>query len=328
MGQLTFSGRSDSAGRLVLVDEEGREHTLAVDPRLRKALRADGTPGTDRSGQLEIPMESTLRPRDIQTRIRAGESPEAVAHAAGTSVEKIMAFAAPVLAERAHVAQRAQLSSVRRRSGESGARTLGEAVAAQLGAHGVAADTVEWDAWRRDDGRWILTGDFSAGGRTGTATFAFDVRGNYVTVQDEDGHWLVGDGPSAVQPSGGADQAGDDLAAVRQRRLNAVPADELPLGADTIEMLSDEGERPLDTARDLGEVGETLAADPGPGDVPAEDDTASLPVVTEAGDEAGDGAGDQTQQPEEPAGKRSAKRRGRASVPSWDEIMFGGGKSD
>ena len=68
-------------------------------------------------------MESTLRPRDIQTRIRAGETPEAVAHAAGTSVEKIMPFAAPVMAERAHVAERAQLASVRRRATESGART-------------------------------------------------------------------------------------------------------------------------------------------------------------------------------------------------------------
>ena len=85
--------------------------------------------GRHQTGQLEIPMESTLRPRDIQMRIRAGETPEAVAHAAGTSVDKIMAFAGPVMDERAHVAQRAQLSSVRRRSGESGARTLGEAVA-------------------------------------------------------------------------------------------------------------------------------------------------------------------------------------------------------
>ena len=30
---------------------------------------------------------------------------------------------------------------------------------------------------------------------------------------------------------------------------------------------------------------------------------------------------------EEPRAK-PAKKRGRASVPSWDEIMFGGGKSD
>jgi hypothetical protein len=30
----------------------------------------------------------------------------------------------------------------------------------------------------------------------------------------------------------------------------------------------------------------------------------------------------------EPASRRPAKRKGRASVPSWDEIMFGGGKPD
>ena len=120
MAQLTFTGRSGDGKRLLLVDDEGREHSLVIDARLRRAL----TGAPDSTSQLEIPMESSLRPRDIQTRIRAGETPESVAHAAGTSVEKIMAFAAPVLAERAHVAERAQLASVRRRSTESGARTL------------------------------------------------------------------------------------------------------------------------------------------------------------------------------------------------------------
>ena len=113
-------------------------------------------------------MESSLRPRDIQTRIRAGETPEAVAHAAGTSVEKIMPFAAPVMAERAHVAERAQLASVRRRADESGARTLGEAVSAHLRSHNVDPGAVEWDAWRREDGRWTLTALYDVAGRTGT----------------------------------------------------------------------------------------------------------------------------------------------------------------
>ena len=75
-------------------------------------------------------MDSSLRPRDIQARIRAGESPEAVAQAAQTSIEKIMVYAGPVLAEREHIADRAQRSTVRRTTGESagGARTLGDAV--------------------------------------------------------------------------------------------------------------------------------------------------------------------------------------------------------
>src|SRR6478609_9981807 len=215
MAKLTFTGRSKDGKRLLLVDESGQEHTLAVDARLRRAL----TGAPDSNGQLEIPMESTLRPRDIQMRIRAGESPEAVAHAAGTSVEKIMAFAAPVLAERAHVADRAQLASVRRRSSEPGARTLGEAVRAHLRAHNVDPASVEWDAWRREDGRWTLTALYDVAGRVGTATFSHDPRGSFVTVDDEDARWLVGD---ATPDAADATPASDDLAAARQRRLTAV----------------------------------------------------------------------------------------------------------
>ena len=166
MAHLTLAGLSEDGKRLLLVGDNGDEHTLDVDHALRAALRGEHA----RPGQLEITMDSALRPRDIQARIRAGESAEAVAEAARTTLEKIMPFAAPVLAERAHVAQRAQLSSVRRRSGDTGARTLGEAVAAQLRAVGVDASAVEWDAWRREDGRWTLTGDVTAPRHTGTAT--------------------------------------------------------------------------------------------------------------------------------------------------------------
>ena len=131
MAHLTLAGLSDDGKRLLLVSDKGVEFTLDIDARLRAALRGEHA----RLGQLEIQMDSTLRPRDIQARIRAGETPEAVAQAAQTSVDRIMPFAAPVLAERQHVADRAQRSSVRRRGGErphGGARTLGDAVASHL----------------------------------------------------------------------------------------------------------------------------------------------------------------------------------------------------
>ena len=111
-------------------------------------------------------MDSALRPRDIQARIRAGETPEAVAEAAQTTVDKIMAFAAPVLAERA-ARRRPRPALVgappdRRRRLRGGARTLGDAVEALLRSVNVDPDTVEWDAWRREDGRWTLTGEFAS----------------------------------------------------------------------------------------------------------------------------------------------------------------------
>ncbi len=105
-------------------------------------------------------MESALRPRDIQARIRAGESPESVAAAAQTTLDRVMSYATPVLAERAHIAERAQRASVRRRSGEGPSRPLGDAVAEHLRARNVDPAAVEWDAWRREDGRWTLVADY------------------------------------------------------------------------------------------------------------------------------------------------------------------------
>ncbi len=320
MAQLTFTGRSGDGKRLLLVDASGQEHTLVIDARLRRALSG----ASASNGQLEIPMESTLRPRDIQARIRAGETPESVAHAAGTSVEKIMPFAAPVMAERAHMVQRAQLASVRRRASESGARTLGEAVGAHLRSHNVDPDIIEWDAWRREDGRWTLTGLFDVAGRTGAATFSHDPRGNFVTVDDEDARWLVGDaagdaaGVAADEPA-----AADDLAAARRRRLVTAPDEEPALGEDAIEMVADE-ESATETTMELGETSlgseqplEAYLDDPHD-DTPTPDEATSRDAVDPP---------DEAEAHSEPPAK-PARKRGRASVPSWDEIMFGGGKSD
>ena len=67
-------------GRFVIVaTETGEELAIAADDRLRAALRGD----RPRLGQLEIKMQSALSPREIQTRIRSGESVEDVARVAG-----------------------------------------------------------------------------------------------------------------------------------------------------------------------------------------------------------------------------------------------------
>jgi hypothetical protein len=106
---------SDDGLRMLLVDDEDREYTADIDDRLRAALEAVSTRRSEQT--VNKTPSSSLRPRDIQTRIRAGESAEEVAAVAGTTVEKILAFAGPVLAEREHMAQRAQQASVRRRPG-------------------------------------------------------------------------------------------------------------------------------------------------------------------------------------------------------------------
>ncbi len=302
MAHLDLSGVSADGRRLLLVSRQGEEFSLEISPALRAALRGE----TTRIGQLEIQMTSTLRPREIQMRIRAGETPEAVASAAQTTVEAIMPYVGPVLAEREHVAERAQKSSVRRPAGDpaAGSRVLGDAVSAHLSGLQAKADDVTWDAFRRDDGRWSLAGTFETSERSGTAGFTYDAPGNYVVADDDDARWLVGDLVTAE-----AGTLPDDLQQARQRRLATVSSDELPLGDDALDLVTDEQASPIVDALPL----------PPTYDDPLRDtsaDVAPEPAAVAAQAAAGD-----------PSKHRRpvAKKRGRASVPTWDEIMFGGG---
>jgi hypothetical protein len=324
---LTLVGLSEDRSKLLLVDDAGSEFTLDVDSLLRAALRGDHA----RVGQLEIEMDSVLRPRDIQTRIRAGETPEAVAAAAKTTVDKIMAFAAPVLAEREHVAQRAQRSSVRRKSGDNDgqarSRTLGDAVAGHLRALNVSPETVSWDAFRREDGRWALTGDYETSTRKGSARFAFDAPGNFVVTENDDARWLIGDLADAPQPA--------VRAAAPQRRLSAVPSEELPLGDDAIELVRPDAEVADEPAElppvrtvDLTDTAAKVRAVPAPAPArrPAEEPSFLDSVLKDDDEVAAEEATHEA--PPEPAKRATRKKGARASVPSWDEIMFGGGKSE
>ncbi|MDP3966648.1 MAG: septation protein SepH [Nocardioides sp.] len=334
MQQLSVVGLSKDGTRLVLLGDSGDEYAVPVDARLRAALRGDHT----RLGQLEISMESVLRPRDIQARIRAGETPEAVAQAAQTTVDRIMAFAQPVLAERAHVADRAQRSSVRRRAeSAAGPRTLGDAVAETLRARNVDPTTVEWDSWRREDGRWRLVAEYSLDGRDQQGTFSYDLPGQYVVAEDDGARTLLGDEPEkpVAPPPSAAPRAG-------ARRLSAVadsPDSPLPLGDDAIALVADdEAPRTDDTAEGRAHdqdhdqdreqtVDLTDAAEVVRDTEPEEAPETRAPAAEQTTEPQADEPSEQSveQPPEQPAKSRKARR---SSVPSWDEIMFGGGRRE
>jgi hypothetical protein len=298
---LTVVGLTEDGRKLVLVSDSGEEFTLPADARLRAALRGEHA----RLGQLEITMESALRPRDIQARIRGGESPESVAAAAQTTLDRIMAYATPVLAERAHIADRAQRASVRRTSSEGPARVLRDAVAERLSARNVDPESVEWDAWRRDDGRWTLVADYLSGESARHAEFVFDAPGRYVVAEDDEARWLVGE----QTPSKGPQPRTSGT-----RRLAAVGSDdeELPLGEDAIGMVS---------AEPVADWIATQASErPAPAELGSEADDADLEGPAEPAEPEAESDAEQP--------RRATKKSRRASVPSWDEIMFGGGKRD
>jgi len=330
---LTLVVLTEDKQKLVLVSAAGDEFTLPADARLRAALRGE----TARLGQLEISMESALRPRDIQARIRGGESPEDVATAAQTTIDKIMGYATPVLAERAHVAERAQRASIRRKGSDGPSRVLGDAVGERLRGRNVDPASVEWDAWRREDGRWTLVADYRSGESPRHAEFVFDAPGRYVVAEDDEARWLVGENTSSrgPQPRVGSPATGRRLSAVSQ------PDDELPLGEDAIGMVSEvtlDEPAPADDER-TEDVTATAAAVRGESDWIATQATERpnrpqpvepaepAPAVADA-DEAEEATDNEEAAVADEAPRRASRKNRRASVPSWDEIMFGGGKRD
>jgi hypothetical protein len=184
---------------LIVATESGEEFMIEADERLRAALRGD----LPRLGQLEIEMQTSLTPRDIQARIRAGETLEDVARVAGIPMDRVERFAAPVLAEREHVASMAMASSVRRRGEPSGHRSLRITVTERLLGRGVDIDAITWDSYRLDDGRWAVTADYRSEDANRHASFFYDLRGRFSVAANDEARWLLGDQPSARGPQRG-----------------------------------------------------------------------------------------------------------------------------
>ena len=131
-------------------------------------------------------MESPLRPKEIQARIRAGETAEEIAATAGIPVERVRWFEGPVLQEREYMAQQAQRVAVRLPGETTPGPTLGELVAERLTRRGVPAEEIDWDSCKRDDNLWRVRLGFVWNGHTRHAEWLFDPRRRHITPNDEE----------------------------------------------------------------------------------------------------------------------------------------------
>ncbi|MBA3418234.1 MAG: DUF3071 domain-containing protein [Geodermatophilaceae bacterium] len=185
MRPLRFVALDEDGTHLVLAPDvpdaidNGERFLVPVDDRLRAAARGD----MSRLGQIEIELESTLRPRDIQARIRAGETPEQVAAVAGVRVEKVLRYAYPVMQERERIAQESRRARVRLADGTPAA-ALGEFMVEKLSLLDADHRLAGWDARRLLDGSWEVIVSWSVGNRHSVTRWWYDVSARTVTPAD------------------------------------------------------------------------------------------------------------------------------------------------
>ena len=183
--------------RFVAVSEDGSYAVLAIPGRsgrfmlpIDDRLRAVAKGQFSRLAQYEIEVENPLRPKEIQARIRAGETVEEIADAAGIPVDRVRWFEGPVLAERGYVAQQAQNESVRRQGDSTPGPRLGAVVAERLTELGADPEDAQWDSRKHGDGSWQVQLAFRAGGRLHIAEWLFDPRRRHVSPADDNAERL------------------------------------------------------------------------------------------------------------------------------------------
>ena len=198
MQELRFVAVSEDCRYAVLaVPGRSARFTLPIDERLRAVALGQ----TSRLAQYEIEVESPLRPKEIQARIRAGETVDEIADAAGIAVERVRWFEGPVLAERAYMADQAQLASVRRQGDATPGPRLGEIVTERLKVFGADPEAAQWDAKKRGDSSWQVELTFITGGRLHTAEWMFDPRRRHVLPADDNAARMSLPGSEPPQPA-------------------------------------------------------------------------------------------------------------------------------
>jgi Protein of unknown function (DUF3071) len=356
--------------RFVAVSEDGRYAVLGIPGRsarftlpIDERLRAVALGQTSRLAQYEIEVESPLRPKEIQARIRAGETVDEIADAAGIAVERVRWFEGPVLAERAYVAQQAQTASVRRPGDPNPGPRLGEIVTERLEAVGSDPEDAQWDAKKRGDGSWLVQLTFTSGGLVRAAEWVFDPRRRHVMPADDNAGRmsLPGAEPPQLAPSAeatvthlaprlntasghGAGPSAPPVPAPQRGQLpRTAVQDASDHAAAAARPAASPPPRPAASARPAGPArpvapAASPARDPKPAPAapapaapapaasvpPAAAPPAAAPPSAPAAAQPAASAGSNGEQPgRQGTGARKGTRGRRSSVPSWDEIMFG-----
>ncbi|MBX6357027.1 MAG: DUF3071 domain-containing protein, partial [Micromonosporaceae bacterium] len=226
MRPVRFVALSEDGQALVLADEVGRLLALPIDDRVSSVLRVERSAST---ATLTVATANdpapSLSPRDIQARIRAGESADEVARIAGVPVDRVLRYAGPVLQERAMLAQHARRTKLK--NSERGA-SLGEVVGNRLAQHGIDTEKISWDAYRREDGTWRVVATWPSGKATAQATWELDKARQHVSPHDDMAQYLCAERPTQIlgqEPP--AERTGHGLpgAAVRGGHGLPTPAD-------------------------------------------------------------------------------------------------------
>jgi hypothetical protein len=197
MTELRLTGKSEDGNHLALVDNEGAEFSLRISDTLRATVNQPRLTSVPTVDSVE-----TMSVKEIQRRLRAGESFDQVAREGRITVEKVERFSGPIMQEREYILDRAR-ELVMRKDIHRVEMTFADVVIAKLAPRGVDTDEISWNTWRLLDGTWHIELSYPNRDGNGVATWNFDLSRRALDASDANGAWLIDeDAPSPRLTSG------------------------------------------------------------------------------------------------------------------------------
>lgn len=190
MSELRLTGKTPDGVHLALTDQNGVEFSLRISDTLRATVnqpRLTAVPVGDENEAMSV--------KEMQRRLRAGETMDSIARGGNVSVEKVERFAGPILQERIFIIDQVHSLSPRR-EGKDGGRdnlTFIELVISKLAPRGVDIDALNWNSWRLDDGTWMIELHYPNRDGSGVAQFNYDGQRRSISALDENAAWMMGE---------------------------------------------------------------------------------------------------------------------------------------
>lgn len=186
MTELRITGKTPDGAYVTLNDGEGAEYTLRIGETLRETLNQPRLAAV-RDGEV-----GSITVKEIQARLRSGESIESLAREAQWSVEKVERFASPILQERTYIIGLAHIVILRKENGREPITFL-EIVDSRLTPRQVDMSAVEWNTWRLADGSWVIRLHYPNRDGVAIADWSFDLARRVLVALDDDARWIIGD---------------------------------------------------------------------------------------------------------------------------------------